>query len=327
MAEYEANDIESWAEDYAKDSDNYALAADINRLLKKQEANNRLYRIHPKFLRTLSGNPHGGPLVKCATNICPGDVGPNGLMQAPGKYQAVLSRHRFNTADVYLRNVTARVDRNAIFITALDVMISDFDDCTLTVRFAGKADVFQKPDTDTTLTITTDTIEWNVLRPHFHRDTEPKFPSGMDVWSMTLDLAAHRHEIPTAFLNASLGLQAWTNLHLEQQTHNPPLLVGLKLSVRRPRFAFKVNTSWRLEWLDVIDHHPSDEDLEWPEEIFEFATTAGKTCGVLQRGGCEDSITEKTNASGRWIWETPLDRVWTDPRQLSHGLRDPLMDG
>ena len=77
----------------------------------------------------------------------------------------------------------------------------------------------------------------------------------------------------------------------------------------------------------MTDHHPSDDDLVWPEEIFEFATTAGRTCGVLQNGGCENSITEKTNASGRWIWRTPLNRVWTDPRQLSHGLRDPFMDG
>ena len=326
VAESEAKDIGSWAEEYAKESNNYAIAQDVNRILEKQEPDNRFYRIHPKFLRTLSGRPHDSPLISCATNICPGDIAPNRAMQVTGKYQAVFSRHRFDTKDVYLRNVTARVDRSAIFMTPLNVLIKDFDNVTLTVRLAGRPGAFQKPDINTTLSITSKAANWNIKSTAFHKDTRQSFPSNTDVWSATIDLVAIRDIIPAAFLDAPRGLIAWTDVCLEQIIQNPPLMVGLNLSVHRKGFPFAVNKSWPLDRPDVTDN-PADEGLEWPEDTFEFATTAGETTSVLQKGGCEISGGEGGDVAGRWLWKVPLDRVWTDPRQASQCLRDRLMDG
>ena len=326
VAESEANDIQSWAEEYARQSNNYALAADINRLLEKQKPHNRFYRIHPKFLRTLSGKPDGSPLISCTTNVCPGDIGPNRVMQAPGKYQAVFSRHRFNTKDVFLRNATARVERNAIFLTPLNVLINDFDNITLTVMLAGKAGAFQKPDANSTLSITTNATDWNIHGLHFRKDTRPSIPSGTDVWSATLDLTAIRDTISAAFLDAARGLIAWTDVCLEQSAQTPPLIVGLNLAVRRRSFPFPVHKSWPPDRPEVTND-AADGSLEWPEETFEFATTAGETRGIFQEDGWEKSECEVGNESGRWAWKVPLDRVWTDPRQPSQGLRDQLMDG
>ena len=325
VAESEVGDIESWAEEYARESSNYALAKDINRLLEKQEPESRFYRVHPKFLRTLSGKPHDSPLIRCATNVCPSDIGPNGAIQAPGKYHAVFSRHRFNAKDVFLRNVTARVDRSAIFMTPLIVLINDFDNVTLTVRLAGKADAFQRPDANSTLSITSNATDWNIRGPDFRKDTGPSIPSNLHVWSATLDLKAIRDEIPTAFLNAPRGLIAWTDVRLEQPIPNPPLMVGLNLAVRRKGFPFPVNGSWPPDRPDVTDNS-ADAGLEWPEETFEFATSAGETLGVLQMGGVDVSAGEGGEEDGHWVWKVPLERVWTDPRQPSQGLRDRLMD-
>ena len=324
VAESEANDLESWAEEYARESNNYTLAKDINRLLEKKEPDNRFYRIHPKFLRTLSGMPHDSPLISCATNVCPGDIGPNRAMQAPG-YQAVFSRHRFNTKDVFLRNLTARVDRSAIFMTPLNILINEFDGCTLTVRLAGKAGAFQKPEANSTLIITSTATDWNIKGLNFRKDARPSIPYSTDVWSATLDLAGVRETIPTAFLNAPRGLIAWTNVCIEQPVQNPPLMLGLNLTVCRKCFPFPVNKSWPPGRPDVTDN-PADGGLEWPEETFEFATTARETTGVLQKGGYEISSCESGYESGRWVWKVPLDRVWTDPRQASQGLGDRSMD-
>ena len=325
VAESEANDLESWAEEYARESNNYVLAKDINRVLERQEPDSRFYRIHPKFLRTLSGKPHESPLINCVTNVCPGDTGPNRVMQAPGKYQAVFSRHRFDTKDIFLRNVTARVDRSAIFMTPLNVLVNEFDNVILTVMLAGKTGVFQKPDANSTLSITSNATDWNIKGLHFHKDTRLGILSSTDMWSATLDLAAIRDEIPAAFLKAPQGLIAWTHVRLEQPIQNTSLMVGLNLTVCRKRFPFPVNKSWPPDRPDVTDN-PADGGLEWPEERFEFVTTAGQTTGVLQGGGCEISAGEECDVPGRWIWKAPLNRVWTDPRRPSHGLRDRLMD-
>ena len=325
VAESEVNDIEAWAEEYARESNNYALAKDINCVLEKQEPESRFYRVHPKFLRTLSGKPKDSPLIRCATNVCPGDVGPNGARQAPGKYQAVFSRHHFDAKDVFLRNVTARVDRSAIFMTPLIVLMNDFDDVTLMVRLVGKAGAFQRPDANSTLSITSNATDWNIRDLDFRKDTGPSIPSNLDVWSARLDLAAIRDDIPTDFLNAPRGLIAWTDVRLEQPVQNPPLLVGLNLAVRRKGFSFPVIRSWPPDRPDVTDN-PADGALEWPEETFVFATTAGETTGVLQTGGFEVSKAESGDEAERWVWKVPLERVWTDPRQPSQGLRDRLMD-
>lgn len=324
-SESDVNAIESWAGVYARDSNNYALIVDINHLLEKQEPNNRLYRVHSKFLRTLSGKPRDSPLIQCTTNVCPGDLGPNRVMQAPGKHQAVLSRHPFNTNDVYLRNIAARVDRGAIFMIPLHILIRDSDHCLLTVTFAGKAKAFGRPDANSTLVITNSTAEWEMRDLDFCHDASLSNMFALDIWSVTLDLSGRRHEIPLAFLNASRGLIEWTNVHLEQPHCNPPLMVGLSLSIRRLSFAFPLNKTWPPDRPDVTDN-PADVGLHWPEETFEFATTAGESSGISQTGGFSKPATEVSNRTGCWIWKVPLDRVWTNPRQPSHGLRDPLMD-
>lgn len=142
---------------------------------------------------------------------------------------------------------------------------------------------------------------------------------------MNLDLAARRHQIPVALLNASRGLIDWTKVRLEQPLRNPPLMAGINLSIRRPTFSFPVSKIWPPDRPDVTNN-PADIGLHWPEETFVFATTAGRSSGVSQTGGCSEPATEYRNGSGRWIWEAPLERVWTNPRQPSQGLRDPMMD-
>ena len=250
-------------------------------------------------------------------------------MQEYGKHQAVFSRHLFNTTDVYLRNVTARVDRSAIFMSPLNILLSDFDACILTIRFAGKAEAFERPDASSTLIVTGSGTDWKMESLDFRKDTSVSIPTaGLVLWSVTFDLAALRQDIPAAFLNTSQGVVDWTHVRLEQPIQNPPLIVGLNLSVRRPSFAFAVNKAWPPGRPDVTDD-PADVGLEWPEETFEFATTAGETSGTLQVGGGSETATEGAvikGPTGRWIWEAPLDRVWTNPKQPSQGLRDPLMD-
>ena len=325
VAEGEVRDIESWAEEYAKESTNYTLTEDINRVLEKQEPDSRFYRIQPKFLRTLSGKPHDSPLISCMTNVCPGDIGPNRVIQAPGNYQAVFSRHPFNIKDVFLRNVTARVDRSAIFMTPLNILIDGFDKVKITIKLAGTTGVFQEPDANSSISITSKDTDWNIELPHFHKDTRPSIPSGVDVWSAALDLTAIRDTIPAGFLDAQRGLTTWTGVRLDQPIQNTPLVVGLNLAVQRKRFPHPINKSWPPDRPDVTNN-PTDVDLEWPEETFEFATTAGETTGALQKGGCGITAGEGANEAGRWRWNVPLDRVWTDPGKDSHSLRDGLMD-
>lgn len=327
-SESDLNAIESWAGEYAKNSRNYALIADINHLLQKQEPNNGLYRVHSKFLRTLSGKPRDSPLIQCATNVCPGDLGPNRVMQAPGKHQAVLSRHHFNTKDVYLRNITARVDRSAIFMTPLHILIRDSDQCILTFTFAGKTNAFKKPDANSTLVITNSTAEWEIRNLDCCHNTSLSNLSALETWSVTLDLTHRGSEIPPTFLNCPRGLIDWRTIRLDQPHRNPPLILSLNLSIRRPTYALALNKPWPPDRPDVTaDDNPAENALQWPEETFQFATSAGESSTACQTGGLPKPVTERGNGSGDyWIWEAQLDRVWTDPKQASQGLRDPLMD-
>ena len=237
----------------------------------------------------------------------------------------MFSRHQFDSGDVYLKNVTARVDRNAVYMKPLDGLLSDYDTCILTVQFAGATGVFQKPDASSTFIIASSVTHWNIQHLDFHKATGSSISSETDVWSVTLDLAARRHEIPFALLSASRGLIHWTKVRLEQPLRNPPLTVGINLSICRPSFFFPVSKIWPPDRPDVTNN-PAEIGLQWPGETFEFATTAGKTSGVPQTGGCSELATESSHGPGGWIWEAPLDRVWTNPRQPSQGLRDPMMD-
>lgn len=326
IAESNVDAIESWAEAYTKHSKNYAVAADINHVWEKQAPNNKLYRVHPKFLRTLSGKPRDSALLRCAMTLCPGDLTPDRVIQPSGKHQAVFSRHHFDSSDVYLKNATGRVDRSAVFMTPLDGLLSsDYDTCILTVHFAGATGIFQRPDAGSALIIAGSATDWNIEHLDFHKDSGLNIPTGTDAWSVNLDLAARRHQIPVALLNASRGLIDWTKVRLEQSLRNPPLMAGINLSIRRPTFSFPVSGIWPPDRPDVTNN-PADFGLHWPEETFVFATTAGRSSGMSQTGGCSEPATEYSNGSGLWIWEAPLDRVWTNPRQPSQGLRDPMMD-
>ena len=272
--------------------------------------------------------PRESPLIKCAMNVCPGDIGPNRVMQIPGRYQAVFSRHSSDSKDVYMKNVTARVDRGALFMTSLTALISDYDTCALTVRFAGEAGVFRKPDFSSTLVFTAGAEDWKLEHLDFFRDTSLRIPAGLEIWSVTIDFKAHQHKIPYTFLNASRGLADWTKVRLEQPLPNSPLMAGLCFSLRRPSFPLPPGKTWPIRSPYLSNSEPVGFGLRWPEESFEFTTTAGQTSGIRQRRDLlKKAIEPSENKEARVsVWETAIDRVWTNPRQPSHGLRDPIMD-
>lgn len=273
----------------------------------------------------LTGKSRDSPLIKCATIICPGDFGPNKELQTAGRYQAVFSRHHSDSKDVYLRNVTARVDRSAIFMKPLNVLLSDHDTCVLTIIFAGKTEAFGKPDAGSSVIITVGAADWLIQNPDFHNRSTATIPPGFHAWSTTLDLAARKDDLPIDCLDAPRGIMNWTAIRLDQPTYNPPSIVGISLSIQGPSFPFLVNKTWPPKRPEVTDN-PEDAELKWPEETFEFATTAGDTSGAPQTDGNPKNFEEKKNRQGLWTWEAPINRVWTNPRQPSQGLRDPLID-
>ena len=107
-------------------SPNYKKAAEtINAYLARKYPQYPTYRVHPKFYRTLSGEPGGGALFLNTTFVCPGDVGPNGVLQPPDTHQAVFNRHRWDSRDVVYRNLTGRIDRIYIFTRPLSVLVAE----------------------------------------------------------------------------------------------------------------------------------------------------------------------------------------------------------
>ena len=42
--------------------------------------------------------------------------------------------------------------------------------------------------------------------------------------------------------------------------------------------------------------------------------------------GIPETIVAENYRESFWTWEAPINRVWTNPRQPSQGLRDPFMD-
>ena len=246
-------------------------------------------------------------------------------MQTDGRCQAVFSRHRFDSKDVYLKNVTARVDRSAIFMTALGILLDRHYDCLFTITFAGRANAFRMPDTGSKITVTIGAVDWEIQYPDFYRDTRPGNPSRLEMWSVSIDLAEYRNIIPAGLLDAPRGLIEMTKVRLEQPTQNSPSIAGLHLKFQRPSFPFPFNRTWPPERPDVTNH-PQGAELRWPEEKFEFATTAGDTSGSSQTDGVPETFNEGNHGQGLWTWEAPINRVWTNPRQPSQSLRDPLMD-
>ena len=322
VAESDAAAIESWANEYSQSSKNFALAAEINRLLKTQEPNNKLYRVHPKFLRTLSGQPTNSPLIRCVTIVCPGDIGPNRKLQLPGRHQAVFSRHHFNSKDVYMRNITARVDRSAMFMTPLDTLLRDYGAGILTLKLAGGTEVLREPHASSILLLTIHSTDWKLQDLHWYKSASSSVRPGIDSWSATVNLTTQYENIPKSCRCAPRGLVEWTKVRLVQPVHNSPINIGIHLSIHRPSFAFPVNKDWPPDRPAVT----TDSDMHWPAEDFDFATTAGDTSSISQTGDLSDPATESNNGVGVWTWEAPFTNVWTNPRQPSQGLRDPLMD-
>lgn len=271
-------------------------------------------------MRTLSGQPTDSPLVRCVTIVCPGDIGPNRKLQLPGRHQAVFSRHHFNSKDVYMRNITARVDRSAIFMTRLDTLLRDYGACILTLKLVGGTEVFRAPHADSTLILTIHSTAWKLQNVHWYKSASSSIRPGLDSWSATVNLTARRENIPKSCLCAPRGLIEWTKVRLVQPVHNPPIKIGIHLSIHRPSFPFPVNKDWPPDRPAVTTDHA----LRWPPEKFEFATTAGNTSATAQT--VSDPASETNNGVDVWTWEAPLTNVWTNPRQPSHGLRDPLMD-
>jgi len=97
----------------------------INPHLAREHPQDPAYRVHPKFCRTLSGNPDGGELFLNTTFVCPGDIGPNGISQGLDTYQAVFNRHRWDSLDVVFRNLTGRIDRIYIFTRPLALIVTE----------------------------------------------------------------------------------------------------------------------------------------------------------------------------------------------------------
>ncbi len=126
VSESSITDIENWEREFLINSPNYKKASElINPYLARKHPHDPTYRIHPKFHRTLSGEPGGGALFLNMTFVCPGDVGPNGVLQPPDTHQAVFNRHRWDSRDVVFRNLTGRIDRIYIFTRPLSVLVAE----------------------------------------------------------------------------------------------------------------------------------------------------------------------------------------------------------
>ncbi len=210
-------------------------------------------------------------------------------------------------------------------MTSLNALLSDYDACILTIKLTGKTAVFRKPGAGSSIIITIGVTDWIIQDPDFYRGGSAATPPGNNVWSTSVNLAAHKHHIPIGCLNAPRGFIAWTAIRLDQPTRNPPSTVGISLSIQCPSFPFPVNKTWPPERRDVT-HNPEETELRWPEERFEFATTAGVTSGASQTDDAPETFEEGNCTQGLWTWEAPINRVWTNPRQPSPRLRDPSMD-
>ena len=221
-----------------------------------------------------------------------------------------------------MRNITARIDRSAIFTTPLDTLLRDYGACILTLKITGKSDAFRQPNANSTLILTIHSTDWKLQDLHWYESASSNVRSGLESWSATANLTAQHGNIPKSCLCAPRGLIEWTKVRLVQPLHNPPITIGIHLSIHRPSFPFPVNKDWPPDRPAVT----TDPVLQWPEENFEFATTAGDPSSIPQTGHLLDPATEDNNGVGVWTWSAPLTNVWTNPRQPSQRLRDPLMD-
>lgn len=315
VSEATRSDIRSWEETFLIDSSNYNLTErTINPYLAQKRPNDPDYRIHPKFYRTLSGNPHGGALFQNTTFICPDDLGPNHVRLQDDSYQAVFNRHRWDSRDVVFRNLTGRIDRVVIFTRPLASIIQDFPGSTLVINIIGQVGHFQEPKPDSNAFITVGTAEWKI--PLGILKMEANLTVGSVTYRSTINLSAIANEgmIPLDCLKTPTGLAKWSKFRLEQATHNPPISIELDVIIRKARFSFPVDQSWPPDRPDVTKN-PEDQNMEWPAEDFHISTTVGTNVGATQKDNIQPPAPSMTTNGGAFGWEALIDRVWANPNQ------------
>lgn len=299
-------------------SSNYRDCAFINTELQTREPTDEYYRIYPKWLRVFKPD---SPTVSIITHVCPGDWGPNKPLGAPATHptekthSVVLNRHRFNTRDVYFRNVSGRVDRNSIFMTPINKLIADFADCKLKIKISGTPG-FRRPSPISAIRLTINGAKWSF--PLGTAAKDPATTNACNVFSKTISLKeiVQKQPLPATTATSPPGLLAWTQIQFEQPFNNPLQAIGLCFTVRRAGFRFPANASWPPKLPAVT----GDKSLQWPEEEFHFATTVGDSDSKSRTDLGLGSSTFSQNFNNWWTWTADLDRVWTNPKQPSHGM-------
>lgn len=189
---------------------------------------------------------------------------------------------------------------------------------TLTITLAGNPNTFRKPSLPSTVSITIGRAKWKI--PLTHLTETPNAPKPNVSYTQTLNLsteATHTH-IPLACLSAPLGLPSWTTVRLKQPSSNPPARITLELTIRKPPFAFPVDTAWPPNRPDVTDN-PRDRGLEWPAETFRFATSVGCSAEPTQKDELQPAAPVTESGGGEWEWVAGIDRLWRDPGQVFPG--------
>ena len=75
--------------------------------------------------------------------------------------------------------------------------------------------------------------------------------------------------------------------------------------------------------------NPANADLRRLKKVFKLEISAGEICKARQTGTtdtCPKPTVLGNKGPGLWTLEVPIDRAWTNARQPSQCLRDPLMD-
>ena len=307
VSEATINAIEEWERKYLGKSQNYKrITVVIQPHLKEKKPNDSSYRVHPKFFRTLSGDPSGGALFKNTTFICPGDLGPNLMEQRPDEYNAVFNRHWWDSPDVLFRNLTGRIDRIDLSTKSLGLIAEKHPDSTLCLTMFGRRDKFSKPSL---VTIIAKRKAWKVPIMRCHQKTT--YTSSTVIYSFCINLGNQSH-IGTTPPNKDFSLADWTQIELEQSGKHFPERVNIGCIIRKSAFPFSVDTRWPPDRPDVTAN-AQDVSLEWPAETFRFLTTVGLSNIPTQKEVSWPPQPTTRAVGGKFIWAAPIDRVWTGP--------------
>ena len=303
-----ANDIEKtqWETEFLRASLNYTQCQKINVYLTTKLPTDTSYRISPKYLRTLSG----ASMVKNATHICPGDWGPNKPpataappppVQAHGKCDAVFSRHRFESPDVYFRNVSGRADRTNIFMTLINDLAHKFKACSLIVKLFFPAGSTAPNSLMNTFEVAIGAMDIRIPGTDFVQDATSTL--ARPIWTATINLKPVRFP-PN--LSPLPGLLSLSHVRLAQRVKNPPDYAGIEFIVTRDKITLPVNLAW--------PKRPVAPWVTWPQEDFHFATTVGDAISKPRNGGAPQPAQFKRSGMV-FIWTAGFDRVWTNPKQ------------